>query len=116
MRIHHISAVTLAVENMARSVDFYQKLGLVLVRGGRDAVFTTFQLGEDFLNLALSSRAYDQWWGRIVLRVDGVDAWHRRLKEQGLLPEAARDGFWGERYFHVKDPDAHQLSFAELIV
>ena len=25
---------------------------------------------------------------------------------------APRDAVWGERYFHITDPDGHELSFA----
>jgi uncharacterized glyoxalase superfamily protein PhnB len=32
-----------------------------------------------------------------------------------MQPEPPRDGSWGERYFHIKDPDGHELSFAELL-
>ena len=27
-------------------------------------------------------------------------------------PNAPRDAEWGERYFHITDPDGHELSFA----
>jgi len=27
--------------------------------------------------------------------------------------ESPRDAAWGERFFHVTDPDGHELSFAE---
>ena len=32
---------------------------------------------------------------------------------QGFSPETApRDAEWGERYFHLADPDRHALTFA----
>jgi ABC-type nitrate/sulfonate/bicarbonate transport system substrate-binding protein len=38
------------------------------------------------------------------------------FQEAGLAPEfSARDGSWGERYFHIVDPDGHELSFARPI-
>ena len=50
---------------------------------------------------------------RIIFYVDDVDAMHRHVLTQGLRPEAGpRDAPWGERYFHVTDPDGHSLSFA----
>ena len=55
------------------------------------------------------------WWGRVIFRVDQVDALHAALAAQGMTPELPRDGAWGERYFHIKDPDGHELSFAELL-
>jgi uncharacterized glyoxalase superfamily protein PhnB len=41
-----------------------------------------------------------------------VDAFWRHLKEKGFDPEIPRDASWGERYFHMLDPDGHELSFA----
>ena len=120
MTIEHMSAITLAVGDMARSVDFYRKIGLELSHGGREANFTSFRVGPNFLNLILSSSSsssssFQGWWGRLIFRTQGVDSLHAKLKGKGLEPETPRDGEWGERYFHVKDPDAHELSFAELI-
>jgi hypothetical protein len=34
------------------------------------------------------------------------------LKESGFDPARPQDGAWGERYFHMPDPDGHELSFA----
>jgi len=31
---------------------------------------------------------------------------------RGFDPEIPRDASWGERYFHMPDPDGHELSFA----
>ena len=113
MTFRHISAVTLAVTNMARSVEFYRKVGLELSYGGEDAGFTSFRLGRDSLNLVLASSGGPGWWGRAILQVDGVDDLYRALKDRGLEPESPSDGEWGERYFHITDPDGHELSFAE---
>ena len=36
-----------------------------------------------------------------------------RARAQGLpVLTTPRDGEWGERYFHLRDPDGHELSFA----
>jgi len=40
-----INAITLAVKNMADSVNFYQAMGLTLTYGGNDADFSTLGLG-----------------------------------------------------------------------
>ena len=38
---------------------------------------------------------------------------HTRIVEAGYAPEfEPRDAPWGERFFHVRDPDGHELSFA----
>ncbi|MGH6989660.1 MAG: VOC family protein [Stellaceae bacterium] len=39
---------------------------------------------------------------------------HARLVAEGFRPDTApRDAEWGERYFHITDPDGHELSFAK---
>jgi catechol 2,3-dioxygenase-like lactoylglutathione lyase family enzyme len=113
--IQHISAVTFAVHDMARSIDFYEKLGFELLYGGDRAEFSSLKAGEAFVNLVASSEYEYRWWGRAIFRVDGVDAHYRILCERGLQPESPRDAPWGERFFHVTDPDGHELSFAELL-
>ena len=118
MAIQHISAVTLAVRDMHRSVDFYRKVGLEMSYGGEEATFSSFRVGEGLrgpLNLILSPSQAISWWGRVIFRVEGVDRLCQELKEKGLEPEVPRDAEWGERYFQIKDPDGHELSFAELL-
>src|SRR5712692_4992343 len=113
--IQAISAVTFAVRDMARSVAFYRKLGFELVYGGERAAFSSLKAGAAFVNLAMSPEYKHCWWGRAIFRVDDVDAHHRTLQAQGLMPESPRNAPWGERFFHLTDPDGHELSFAELL-
>ena len=51
MTIQSISTVTLAFQDMARSVEFHQKVGLTLAHGGRQSGFTSLQAGQGFINL-----------------------------------------------------------------
>ena len=47
---------------------------------------------------------------------DRGDTQHARAVSAGLRPEfSPHDGSWGERYFHIVDPDGHELSFARPI-
>ena len=113
--IQHISAVTFAVRDMARSVEFYRKLGFELVYGGEGTAFSSLKAGEAFVNLVASSEYSPSYWGRVIFRVDDVDGQYRVLRESGLEPQPPKDAPWGERFFHVLDPDGHELSFAELL-
>jgi len=113
--IHNISAVTFAVRDMARSIAFYGKLGFELVYGGECAAFSSLKAGAAFVNLAASLGFEHHWWGRAIFRVDHVDAYHRMLQAQGLIADPPQDAPWGERFFHIIDPDGHELSFAELL-
>ena len=117
MPVHHISAVTLAVKDMANAVVFYQdKVGLELLYGGGGASFTSFRVGGGYLNLVLAPQGGWSWWGRLIFHVDDVDALYRRLTDAGLTPSTIpQDAPWGERFFHVQDPDGHELSFAALL-
>ena len=115
MVVKYISAITLAVRDMARAVDFYTKLDLKLVYRGEAATFTSFRAGEGYINLTLQPNQQIVPWGRVILRVEDVDALYRRFEAQGLSPEEPRDAEWGERYFHMRDPDGHELSFAQLL-
>jgi len=109
-----ISAVTLATHDMARAVRFYRALGFEMAYGGEQAAFTSFRVGTGYLNLTAEAphRTWS-WWGRLVLHVSDVDALYLHARALGLAPEAPpRDAPWGERYFHLTDPDGHELSFA----
>jgi catechol 2,3-dioxygenase-like lactoylglutathione lyase family enzyme len=112
--IESISAITLATHDMARAVWFYAALGFDLARGGEASAFTTFRAGPGYLNLiAESDDKRWSWWGRIIFYVDDVDATHARALAAGFSPSTTpRDAEWGERYFHLTDPDGHELSFA----
>lgn len=116
MAVENISAITLAVTDMARSVVFYRdQVGLEVLYGGEQASFTSFRLGGSFVNLILSEER-PRWWGRLILHVDDVDAHYQRLIGFGLTPSTQpADAPWGERYFHIDDPDGHELSFAKFL-
>ncbi|HEX7007978.1 MAG TPA: VOC family protein [Alphaproteobacteria bacterium] len=114
MAIEALSAITLATHDMARAVAFYRALGFIMLYGGADAEFTSFAAGTGYLNLiAQPAERRWSWWGRAIFYVDDVDAMHRRALAAGLTPSTApADAPWGERYFHLTDPDGHELSFA----
>lgn len=99
---------------MNRSVKFYESLGFIVRAGGEDADFTTFDLGSTSLNLIAGEMAgAAKWWGRVIFYVADVDALYALASMMALKPHAPpRDAPWGERFFHITDPDGHELSFA----
>ena len=114
-RVESISAVTFAVTDMARSVVFYDGLGFERLYGGGAEPFTSYRVGEGFVNLQLdpSWQPGPVVWGRTVFWVDDVDAMYDQVVAAGATPSMPpSDAAWGERYFHVLDPDGHELSFA----
>jgi catechol 2,3-dioxygenase-like lactoylglutathione lyase family enzyme len=113
--IDHISAVTLAVLDMAESVSFYERLGLHVSYGGPNAAFTTMRAGQSVINLRHAPQGSGNRWARVILRVQGVDTLYEHLRTQGLNPSAPKNAEWGERYFEITDPEGDVISFAELL-
>jgi|SRR6188472_177868 len=143
MKIYKISAVTLIVENMERSCSFYSQIpGFKLAYGGSSHdTFTTFEIGEEHiskmcLNLELgitnnnqlhhqitddNERKRQHFFGRIIFHTEDVDKLYSYFKNNmhisGLISfeNKPTNAAWGERYFHIREPDGYQLSFAEPI-
>ena len=111
-----LSAVTLATRDMARAVRFYEALGFPCKYGGPAEAFTSFEFGGTFLNLIADPRGPAGWWGRVIVYVSDVDGMYRKALAAGITPQfEPLDAPWGERYFHVVDPDGHEISFAKPI-
>ncbi len=112
--IHSINALTLATHDMARALRFYRALGFAVVHGGDEAPFTTLHAGASHLNLiAERSEREWAWWGRVIFYHADVDGLYAQILAAGYVPSfAPRDAVWGERFFHITDPDGHELSFA----
>jgi catechol 2,3-dioxygenase-like lactoylglutathione lyase family enzyme len=117
MMVEKISAVTFRVLSMKASVRFYgDVLGMEIVYGGEDAFFSSLcakDAEDPILNLEQGRSVTG--WGRMIFYVADVDAFWEHLRGKGLQPESPRDASWGERYFHLPDPDGHELSFARPI-
>jgi catechol 2,3-dioxygenase-like lactoylglutathione lyase family enzyme len=113
--IENISAITFRVLNMKASVQFYRNvLGMELLYGGEQASFSSLRANNSesaILNLERGDTV--SGWGRLIFHVTDVDAFWTHLKENGFDPEIPRDASWGERHFHMLDPDGHELSFAQ---
>jgi catechol 2,3-dioxygenase-like lactoylglutathione lyase family enzyme len=112
--IDGISAVTLGTHEMPRAVGFYCALGFEVLHGGEQSSFTSFRAGTSYLNLSpnLASGA-GRGGGRLIFYVADVDALYDRALAAGYRPATVpRDAEWGERFFHLTDPDGHELSFA----
>ena len=117
MRVEKISAVMLRVANMSGSVRFYRDvLGIEVIYGGEDAFFSSLRAKDvEYPILNLEQGRPVTGWGRMIFYMADVDAFWTYLKERGFDPERPRDASWGERYFHLCDPDGHELSFARPI-
>jgi len=113
--VESISAITLVTRDMGAAHDFYAALGFALLYGGADEPFTSFRAGTGYLNLQLAAdgTATAPGWGRVIFWVRDVDDMYDRAVAAGFRPlMSPADATWGERYFHIHDPDGHELSFA----
>ena len=138
-KVNAISAVTLFIENMERSCNFYSRIpGFRLVYGGSlTDSFTTYEVGsaqskiipKTYLNLELASPISTGYniedcrkdFGRIIFHTEDVDKLYSYLKNSRDLSKAIlfedepRDAAWGERYFHIRDPDGYQTIICKAI-
>jgi catechol 2,3-dioxygenase-like lactoylglutathione lyase family enzyme len=136
-QVNRISAVTLTIKNMERSCSFYTQIpGFKLTYGGTsNDSFTTYQIGRynniSFLNLELKKfLSHDEDLdhennsnncGRIIFYTDDVDGLYTYFKTNKTIFNLIRlenepvDAPWNERYFHIREPDGFQLSFAQPI-
>jgi hypothetical protein len=97
-----------AFPNRAASRDQCADLGF----RADDESFATLWAGPTALNLTTESGDGAHFWGRAIFHVTDVDAFHEICIKAGHAPEfAPRDAPWMERYFHMRDPDGHELSF-----
>ena len=111
--IEKISAITFRVFNMQASVQFYREvLGMELLYGGEQASFSSLRANDSesaILNLEQGDTV--SGWDRLICHNRDVDAFWAHLEDSILKSHATRPG--GERYFHMLDPDGHELSFAQ---
>lgn len=129
-----LNAITFIVDDMAVSCAFWRAAGFEVAYGDDQAAFTSWRAGGDtFVNLARADPPRPAgptgptestgpvgpapgYWGRVIIHVDDPDETHRVLLAAGYSPhEEPRDAPWGERYFHITDPDGNEISFARLL-
>ena len=121
MRVEKISAVTLPVSDMKKSIEFYSKIpNFKIVYGGSDSKFTSFMIEDvtkSYLNLKLSKMDSPNF-GRIIFYVDDVDELFAYMENDETISRLCKleskpeDAIWDERFFHMLDPDGYKLSFA----
>lgn len=135
VNVHRISAVTLSITHMERVCKFYSKIpGFKLIGGGTiHDTFSTFQIGyhqpevylnfelDKHMNSTLSENTSKTEYGRLIFHTSDVDELFSFFQSDKLISETIiletqpKDAPWGEKYFHLRDPEGYQLSFAQPI-
>jgi len=142
MKVYRISAITLRVKDMEKSCILYSKFpGFSLTYGGKPSDrFTTFEIGKGsktttYLNLEVievdegSSDLYkkpnigktrdSEDFGRIIFHTENVDTLYSYMKQDEYISKFVvfenepTDAPWGERFFHIRELNGYQLSFAQ---
>jgi catechol 2,3-dioxygenase-like lactoylglutathione lyase family enzyme len=142
MKVYQISAVTLKVKDMEKSCTLYSKIpGFSLTYGGKPSDrFTTFEIGKGsktttYLNLEvievnegssdlykkpnLGKTRYSEDFGRIIFHTENVDTLYLYMKHDEYISKSVvfenepTNAPWGERFFHIREPNGYQLSFAQ---
>jgi catechol 2,3-dioxygenase-like lactoylglutathione lyase family enzyme len=141
MKVYQISAITLKVKDMEKSCSLYSKIpGFRLTYGGKPSdSFTTFGIGEGskttYLNLERIQddegssdfpmkpnvgKARDREdFGRIIFHTENVDTLYSYMKQDEYISKSVvfenepTNAPWRERYFHIRESNGYQLSFAQ---
>ncbi len=142
MKVYRISAITLKVKDMEKSCSLYSKIpGFRLTYGGKPSDrFTTFEIGKEskatYLNLELIEEEKDssdfykksnlgrkmkasEDFGRIIFHTENVDRLYSYMKHDEYISKSIvfenepTNASWGERFFHIREPNGYQLSFAQ---
>lgn len=116
----HISMITLGVEDIARSTEFYEAFGLSRSSASQDSV-TFFQAGPCLLGLfgrnalAEDGNAAGKWSGNGGFSVsynvpskEAVDEMIAKAEAIGAtILKQPQDVFWGGYHGYFADPDGH---------
>ncbi|MDQ3847852.1 MAG: VOC family protein [Thermoproteota archaeon] len=142
MKVYQISAITLKVKDMEKSCSLYSKIpGFRLTYGGGASdSFTTFEIGEGnkaatYLNLErieddegsfdfykkpnLGKTRGSEDFGRVIFHTENVDKLYSYMKQDEYISKSIviesepTNAPWGERFFHIREPNGYQLSFAK---
>lgn len=103
-----LEGVTLHVQDVERSREFYLRIPGVVLERHRPGEFALLRIGQG-------------WLGLLQLRTPGfhlevstpdLDELYASLRQREVEPDGPpRDRGWGERTFVVVDPDGHHIEF-----
>ncbi len=104
-----MEGMTLHVENVERSLEFYTKLPGVQILTHRPGIFALLAIGNGRLGLLKYGPTH------IEFDTPDPDTLYQQLKAAGLpVEDPPARKFWGEYDFTIHDPDGHCLEFDSL--
>jgi len=106
----HVSfqGLTLHVQDVERSRDFYLRLPGVVLEHHRPGEFALLRIGDAWLGLIqLGARGF-----HLELTTPDLDRLYAHLRRKGLKPSGPpKERSWGERTFLLIDPDGNRIEF-----
>jgi catechol 2,3-dioxygenase-like lactoylglutathione lyase family enzyme len=106
-----VEGLTLHVEDLQRSLDFYERLPGFTLQHQRPGQVAVLRAGDFLLGLLARPRIARPAFHLEIATTD-LDRLHRHLGATGISPSGPpRQRPWGERTFLVTDPDGNQLEF-----
>ena len=109
MPLASLEGLTLHVENVEKSLEFYSKIpgATVEVSGGKD--FAMLRIGT--ARLSLLGHAQKQRF-HLELETEDFNAMYQALRSVGIEPDSPpKQEEWGEVDFMVVDPDGNIIEF-----
>lgn len=120
-----LKRIGIFVKDMKKALEFYRMLGLEIPESADEEKHV--EVEHNGLRLAVATResaqvVYGSWEEPSGYRIElafqcasreAVDVLYRQLTEHGYIGHRGPlDGFWGERYAIVQDPDGNLISLA----
>lgn len=106
----NLNQVTILVSDVARSINFYQKLGLKLIVAASQYARFECPEGDSTFSLHHIADAQKENGAWIYFEVPDLDNYVRELLDRGIkFEELPNDKSWLWRESRLKDPDNNQL-------
>jgi lactoylglutathione lyase len=110
-----LEGLTLHVADVERSRDFYLRIPGAKLIDERPGDFALLEIGGGRLGL-LTKRYLPEAGPGFHMEIStssaGVDGLYEQVRAAGIEPDGPpADRWWGERSFHVTDPDGNQIEF-----
>jgi lactoylglutathione lyase len=110
-----LEGLTLHVADVERSRAFYERLPGAVVLSHRPGQFALLQIGKTRLGLLTRrflAAGAPGFHLEISTEAAGVDELYEHVRSAGLEPDGPpANRAWGERTFHVTDPDGNLVEF-----